>query len=179
MKKTIKIMAVVLGVASIMTVLSCKKENITPRPVETLRDATCLAGEWRCTWNKEMRDYDVQENEYVGAIWKIGTPLEYNAGQYIGEFKVEVNGVEHNGHGEFHYNNGAQNWLPQLGVWISEQDKFYCFHGYHESKPGDAYRLTCNYSIIMSENAMSLYQSDVIDSSFSDSKLVLKFTKVQ
>ena len=179
MKKTIKIMAMVLGVASIMTVLSCEKENITPRPVETLRDATCLAGEWRCTWNKAMSDYDVQENEYVGAVWKIGTPSEYDDGQYIGDFKVVVNGVEHDGQGEFHFFNGAQHWLPQLAVWISEQDKFYCFHGFHEFKPGDAYRGTCTYSIVLSENTMSLYQSDVTANDFSDSKLVLKFTKVQ
>ena len=176
MKKTIKIMAMVLGVASLMTVLSCKQETVT---IETLRDAKYLAGEWRCTWNKAMNDYGVKENEYVGAVWKIGTPSEYNDGQYIGEFKVEVNGVEHNGHGEFHYFNGSQYWLPQLAVWISEQDKFYCFHGFHESKPGDAYRLTCNYSIILSENAMSLYQSDVTANDFSVSKLILKFIKIQ
>lgn len=175
MKKSIKMMTLLLCSVTVICFFSCSKNESAPT---SLRTPEALVGEWQCTWNKALANNAIQENAYVGTIWKFGTPGEYS-GTYLGQFNVSTDGSYHeNVFGEYHF-NGTQYTLPQLSVWISEDNGFMWLNGFHEQKPGDAYRLTVNYSIVLTDNTMKLYQFGESVDGRSDEQLILKFKKVK
>ena len=73
MKKTLKMMAMLLCIASIATLSSCTKEKF---------DANELIGTtWKCTYNCKINN--CEENAYVGTIWTLSSEkAPYTAGGY-------------------------------------------------------------------------------------------------
>ena len=179
MKKTIKLMAMVLCVASMMTFLSCTKGPDASRNA----NANVLVGEWRCTWSTALGDYGIQENEYVGTIWKFDAPAPVDNLPIIGHFRATINATYPEGEtGEYHFYDEGVSRYPRLMVWVSydtQNDKFYPFHGFHEDKPGDSFKYTADYSMVLTGNALTLYKYDEAASNTSNLTQYLKFTKVQ
>lgn len=171
MKKTIKTLAMMLFVASVMVFVSCTKDD------EPVLDVETLVGEWECTWSKAMSDYNIQGNAYVGAVWKFGTPSEYKGDRYLGSFNVALDGNYQEGvFGEYHF-SGTQYSLPRLTVWISEDNGYMCFNGFHEHKPGDAYRMEADYSITLTDNMITLSRFNEYNAKSSAAEPLLKFRK--
>lgn len=171
-------MAMVLSVASLMAILSCSKDNDSSKPVETLRDVSALVGEWQCTWSAGNSDYNIAENAYVGTLWRFGAPAANND-QYLGDFAVALDGNYPDGvSGEYHF-YGDGYWLPRLLVWISEDNGFMWFNGFHENKPGDHYSYNSNYWVVLTDNTMNLYRFEENVDNLSDAELVLKYKKIR
>lgn len=186
MKKAIKFTAMVLCMASFMTFMSCDPSpDPTPDTPNSSRDAGKLVGEWKCTWSSGLSEMNIQENAYVGAVWKFGTPVvaPNDNCHYLGDFNVAVDGsYPEDAFGEFHFWIGDQYWLPRLTVWTSAYNDFYIFNGYHEvrsQRGGDATRIEGDYSIVLTDNTMTLYQFDNSVDNINDAKLLLKFEKLQ
>ncbi len=91
MKKTLKMMAMLLCIASIATLSSCTKEKF---------DANELIGTtWKCTYN--CKTDNCEENAYVGTIWALSsekvpyTTDEYYAyknGVKVGSYYIQTDG---------------------------------------------------------------------------------------
>ena len=84
--------------------------------------------------------------------------------------------------GEFHFFVGDQYWLPCLIVWTSEYNDFYYFNGYHEvgaQQGGVVTRIEGKYSVVLTDNTMTLYQYDESVDNINEAKLWLKFEKIQ
>ena len=186
MKKAIKFTAMVLCLASLMTFVSCEpKPDPTPDTPDSSRNAGKLVGEWKCTWSVGISELNIQENGYVGTIWKFGTPgvASNNSSHYLGEYNVAVNGsYSEDAMGEFHFFVGDQYWLPCLIVWTSEYNDFYYFNGYHEvgaQQGGYVTRIEGKYSVVLTDNTMTLYQYDESVDNINEAQLWLKFEKIQ
>lgn len=177
MNKSSKKVAAVLCVAALIALISCKKETVSPA---SSRDAAKLEGEWKCTWSTDLSDSGIIENAYVGAVWKFEMPMRVDTIHKIGTFLATVDGNTPEGEfGEYHFYDEGIFKLPRLLVWISEPDDFYLFHGYHEDKPGDSFRYTADYSIVLSDKSLILYKYEEAANGLSDLVMYLKFTKVQ
>ena len=173
----------VLCLASFTSFSSCTDPNHgTPN---SSRDAGKLVGEWICTWSAGISELNLQENAYVGVIWKFGTPgsASNDNSHYLGDFNVSVNGIYPEGAwGEFHFFVGDQLWLPRLTVWTSEYNAFYYFNGYHEinsQQGGNVTRIDGIYSIVLTDKTMTLYQYDENIDNIDEATLLLKFEKIQ
>lgn len=166
-----------LCLASLLPFLSCSKDDVSSPSIVSSRDAALLVGEWQCTWSKAMDDYNLQENAYVGAKWNLGTPSAHNE-QYLGSFSVALDGrYPEDAFGEYHFYS-SQYPLPRLLLWISHDNGFRCFNGFHEQKPGDAYRMEADFSIVLTDSTMSLCQFNESLANPSDADVILKFKKI-
>ncbi|MBO4646126.1 MAG: hypothetical protein J5642_06385 [Bacteroidales bacterium] len=177
MKKKINFLTLAASLVFLMTLMSCSKETETP---VSSRDAGKLEGEWECTWSKGISNLEIAENAYVGTKWTFGAPAQAanDDTHQLGEFRATMNGIYPEGiFGEYHFYDTDSSRLPQLAVWISEYNEFYIFQGFHEFKPGDAYRTEGHYSIVLTDDALTLYRYNEDSDDLSNDNLYLKFRK--
>jgi len=175
MTRTYKKNLLMLCIASLFTLVSCSDEV----DLSNAGGIEQLPGQWQCTWSMAMSNVNIAENAYVGTLWKFGTPTVAN-NTTLGSFQVALDGTYNDTvMGEYHFYDGDSYWLPSVSVWISEDNEYYRFHGFHEFKPGEHYQWDVKYWAYITDSTMTLFQYDEQVDNVNDATMVLKFKRIE
>lgn len=159
MKRTLKMMAMLLCVAAFASLSSCSKDNEDNQGGNRNLSINELVGKWQCTWSTSESYYNLQENAYVGAVWEFESPDANYMDADHGIFIVRINGSTYTGRYSF--------WGSNIDVYVNEDNPYSYFNADDEYLPK-------MYDIIKdSNNTISL---KILDGEHS--RVALKFKKI-